>query len=168
MSDDPLLKYDRQMPWLEIQYNSFSNTMKTKPKSMKAAAPKAPAKKAAFKRYVTIAESKQAAPRKAPRPSASATPLEKDIEKKVCLYAKQVHGCYVRKFTSPAQRSVPDRLFITPSGRVFFIEFKRAGQVGTVAQLAEHCQIQNNKVRVFVVDDAEKGMELVLEQCAGL
>jgi hypothetical protein len=53
--------------------------------------------------------------------------LEKQIEKKVCDYAKE-RGMLVYKFTSPNRMAVPDRLFICPDGRVFFIEFKREGQ----------------------------------------
>ena len=61
--------------------------------------------------------------------------LEKEIEKKVCDYAKS-KGCLVYKFVSPAHRGVPDRMFITPKGRVFFIEFKAPGKKPT--QLQEH------------------------------
>ena len=50
-------------------------------------------------------------------------PLEKDIEAKVCLYARD-KGMLTYKFTSPARAAVPDRMFIY-KGRVFFIEFKR-------------------------------------------
>lgn len=55
-----------------------------------------------------------------------AKPLEKEIEKKVCDYAK-ASGMLVYKFTSPARRSVPDRLFIPEGKSAFFIEFKREG-----------------------------------------
>jgi hypothetical protein len=130
-------------------------------------------------------------PRKASKSSAS--PLEKVVEKKVCDYAKTVHKCYVRKFTSPQQRSVPDRLIITPAGRTFFIEFKRQGgfreekmvnslpnvsNLGvrliptpvppTVSQLAEHEAIQACNTRVFIVCDVEEGRNIIDEQCMGL
>lgn len=59
---------------------------------------------------------------------------EKQIESGVCKYARE-KGCWVRKFSSPAHRGVPDRVFMTPSGRVFFIEFK--GPTGKLSKLQE-------------------------------
>lgn len=88
-------------------------------------------------------------------------PLEKDIEKKVCDYARSL-GCLVYKFTSPARRSVPDRLFIMPGGRgVFFIEFKRKGCKPTAAQEIEIGKIKKNMVAVFVVDNVLDGKNVV-------
>lgn len=84
------------------------------------------------------------------------TPLEKDIEKKVCQFARE-RGCLVYKFTSPSRRSVPDRLFITPRGYFFLIEFKRKGEKPTPSQEAEMLKIQQKKALVFVVDDVEQG-----------
>jgi len=69
--------------------------------------------------------------------------LEKEIERKVCLYA-QKHGWLTYKFTSPARRSVPDRIMIAPGGKVFFVEFKRqhgkltSGQEREIKRLIEH------------------------------
>ena len=87
-------------------------------------------------------------------------PLEKDIEKKVCDYAKS-HGCLVYKFTSPSRRSVPDRLFITPLGVVFFIEFKRLGQKPTAAQEVEIGKLKAQGANVFVSDSVEHGENVV-------
>jgi len=64
------------------------------------------------------------------------SPLEKEIEKKICDYAKS-KGCYVRKFVSPNNRSVPDRLIIAPGGAVGFLEVKREGCAPTKAQHTE-------------------------------
>jgi len=84
-------------------------------------------------------------------------PLEKVIEKKVCDYAKSL-GCLVYKFTSPARRSVPDRLFIMPGGKgVFFIEFKRKGCKPTPAQEVEIAKIRAMRTMVFVVDSVQLG-----------
>lgn len=156
----------------------------------KAAAP--PAKKAT--KPAPKKPAKAAAPPKRKATNTSnALPLEKDVEKKVCDYAKQM-GCYVRKFTSPSQRSVPDRIIITPAGRVIFIEFKRAQQAGytvdlqdpftgeitkspyfpaipvepTTSQLAEHEAIRACGIRVFVVCDVQEGKDLLDEQMMGL
>ena len=85
--------------------------------------------------------------------------LEKQIEAKVCDYAKEC-GMAVYKFTSPARAAVPDRMFIY-KGRVFFIEFKREGQKPTDAQEREHHRLRQHKVSVFVVDSVEDGKAMV-------
>jgi hypothetical protein len=81
--------------------------------------------------------------------------LEKQIETKVCDYAK-TKGMLAYKFTSPARAAVPDRMFIY-NGRMFFIEFKRSGQKPTDAQAREHDRLRQQKINVFVIDDVEKG-----------
>lgn len=85
--------------------------------------------------------------------------LEKQIETKVCDYAK-TKGMMVYKFTSPARAAVPDRLFIY-NGSVFFIEFKRGGQKPTPAQEREHHRLRQHKVSVFVIDNVDEGMAMV-------
>lgn len=88
-------------------------------------------------------------------------PLEKDIEKKVCDYAKSL-GCLVYKFTSPARRSVPDRLIILPGGKgVFFIEFKRLGEKPTPAQETEIEKIRRQGTPVYVVDNVVFGKKVI-------
>ena len=86
--------------------------------------------------------------------------LEKQIEAKVCEYAKS-KGLLAYKFTSPARAAVPDRLFITPDGRVFFCEFKRGGQKPTEAQEREHHRLRQHKVNVFVIDDVGEGKTMI-------
>lgn len=92
--------------------------------------------------------------------------LEKDIEKKVCDYAKS-KGALVYKFTSPARAAVPDRLFIGPKGRVWFVEFKREGQKPTPAQEREHARLRGHNISVFVIDDVEQGKAVVDSMVAG-
>jgi hypothetical protein len=86
--------------------------------------------------------------------------LEKHVESKVCEYAK-TKGLLVYKFTSPAKRSVPDRLFVLPDGRMFFCEFKREGATPTVQQSREHLRLRQQKVSVFVIDNVEDGKAMV-------
>lgn len=88
---------------------------------------------------------------------------EKTIEKKVCDYAVK-RGCYVRKFTSPARRGVPDRLFITPHGRVFFIEFKSPTGSTTVLQQRELRAIRERGVSAFEINSYQGGVDRVNEQ----
>ena len=87
-------------------------------------------------------------------------PLEKDIESKVCEYARG-KGVLAYKFTSPARAAVPDRLFIAPDGRMWFCEFKREGQKATVAQEREHLKLRQSKVSVFVVDNVPEGKTMI-------
>lgn len=90
-------------------------------------------------------------------------PLEKVIEAKVCDHAKSL-GCLVYKFTSPSKRSVPDRLFIMPGGKgAFFIEFKRRGKEPTPAQTVEIEKIRAQGVKVFVVDNVDRGRCIVAD-----
>lgn len=86
-------------------------------------------------------------------------PLEKEIEKKVCDYARK-KGFYVRKFTSPCARAVPDRLFIR-QGVAFFIEFKRLGEEPTPAQKIEHKQLREVGAHVAVVDNVAEGLKVI-------
>jgi len=67
----------------------------------------------------------------------------------------------VYKFTSPACRSVPDRIFITKNGIVFFVEFKRWGGKTTAAQEVEIAKIQKQGIQVFVINNIEGGKEMI-------
>ena len=86
--------------------------------------------------------------------------LEKQIEAKVCDYAKS-KGLLVYKFTSPARMAVPDRMFILPDGTVFFIEFKRTGAKPTEAQMREHLRLSQHHVDVHIVDDVVTGYLMI-------
>lgn len=86
--------------------------------------------------------------------------LEKQIEEKVCDYAKQ-RGLLVYKFTSPARAAVPDRMFVLPNGKIFFCEFKRGGQKPTAAQEREHHRLQQHNVIVYVIDNVLAGLRMV-------
>lgn len=59
---------------------------------------------------------------------------ESQIEKKVVDYCRK-HGIYTRKFTSPANRGVPDRIMLK-NGKVLFLELKALGNRPT--DLQEH------------------------------
>lgn len=95
-----------------------------------------------------------------PRMSKPPAPLEKEIEKKICDYAKS-KGCYVRKFTSPNNRSVPDRLFITPFGTVGFLEVKRGGEKPTKAQELEMALLTKQNANVKWCDNVEDGRQFI-------
>lgn len=61
--------------------------------------------------------------------------LEREIEKKLAKWAKD--NCVLTyKFTSPAHRGVPDRVFIA-NGVTLFLEIKAEGKSPTALQLRE-------------------------------
>ncbi len=86
--------------------------------------------------------------------------LEKDIEKKIVAYAKS-KGCIVRKFTSPAQRAVPDRIIVTPRGVVGFLEVKRPGNKPTPLQYREMELLAENGAPVEWHDNVEGAKEFI-------
>ena len=87
---------------------------------------------------------------------------ESVIEKKVSDYATS-KGWLVYKFSSPNTRAVPDKIFMR-NGVVFFIEFKALGKLPTKLQYANHKRIKEHGVSVFVIDNIEKGIDLVDSQ----
>ena len=91
---------------------------------------------------------------------ANPDPLEKVIEQKVCDFAKSL-GMLAYKFTSPARRSVPDRLFVVPGGRVFWIEFKRKGKKPSPAQEVEIAKLRGKGAVVHVVDNVIDGKRII-------
>lgn len=93
-------------------------------------------------------------------PVKRASPLEKEIEKRVCTYAKG-KGVITYKFTSPSQRSVPDRIFIFPTGHHIYVEFKRGGEVSTKAQTWEQKRLIAQGCEVRVIDNVRDGKTLV-------
>lgn len=95
--------------------------------------------------------------------------LEKDIEKAVCEYARS-KGVLAEKFTSPGKRSVPDRIFSFPGGKVVFIEFKAPGKKATDLQERDHAKRRALGFVVMLVDNVELGKKIVdagLAQCGG-
>lgn len=78
-------------------------------------------------------------------------PSEKSIEKKVVAWA-EAHGVYTRKFSSPAHRGVPDRIFICRK-KVVFVEFKRLSKEPTDLQQREMRLIQAQGVPSIWGDD---------------
>jgi hypothetical protein len=90
--------------------------------------------------------------------------LEKEVEKKIGDYAKS-KGCLYYKFSSPSNRGVPDRIVISPTGEVLFLELKAPGKKPTKLQLSEINKIQNNKVLAVWCDDVMSGKLLIDRIC---
>lgn len=88
------------------------------------------------------------------------SPLEKEIEKKIGAYAKS-KGCLYYKFTSPANRAVPDRMIITPNGTVGFLEIKRAGCKPTLLQMRELTKLKGVGCNVGWCDNVLDGQMFI-------
>jgi hypothetical protein len=86
--------------------------------------------------------------------------LEKDIEAAGCRHAEK-RGWRAMKFTSPSYRSVPDRIHFKHPGRVFFIEYKKPGEVPTEKQAKEIKRLRDEGFDVFVVDDIEQAKFII-------
>jgi hypothetical protein len=91
--------------------------------------------------------------------------LEKKIEKAICEYAKE-QGLLVDKFTSPARRGVPDRLFTLPNGRMFFMETKSLGNVPTPSQERDHARRRAHNVTVYWTDNIALGIQYIADEIA--
>jgi Holliday junction resolvase len=61
---------------------------------------------------------------------------ESAIEKTICQYARE-NGWMVYKFTSPAHKGVPDRIFINANGVTTYLEIKMPGEEPTPLQYRE-------------------------------
>jgi len=91
---------------------------------------------------------------------------ESSIEKALSHWARE-QGIYTRKFTSPGNVGVPDRIFLGPKG-MLFLELKAPSHKPTPKQLYEIDQV--NKVKNPTVTAAwaaslELGKELVRKYC---
>jgi hypothetical protein len=83
--------------------------------------------------------------------------LEKDIENKVTKIAKR-EGWMTRKMNGLGNRSWPDRLYISPEGRIVWIEFKRPDGALSEGQKALIDDLRLFKQSVFVCYSVEEGL----------
>lgn len=88
--------------------------------------------------------------------------LEKDIESWAKRKAREA-GWYVRKFTSPGNRSVPDDIFLK-GGHVFWVEFKATGKQPTGLQEEEHKALRDHGGTVHVCDSRELFAEILVNE----
>ena len=86
--------------------------------------------------------------------------LEKVIEKKVCDYAK-TKRMIVYKMNPLNNRGIPDRLFLTAGGDIFFIEFKQLGKKPNENQEREIARLRANNIDVYVIDNVDDGKKAV-------
>lgn len=80
--------------------------------------------------------------------------LEKDVEAALVKRVKALGGT-AEKFTSPARRSVPDRLVTLPNGKIVFVELKAPGKKATLKQALDHERRRVLGCDVRVIDTVE-------------
>lgn len=80
--------------------------------------------------------------------------LEKDVEAALVKRVKALGGT-AEKFTSPARRSVPDRLVTLPNGKIVFVETKAPGKKVTLKQTLDHERRRALGCDVRVIDTVE-------------
>jgi len=87
---------------------------------------------------------------------------EKQIEAKMCLMIKN-RGGLALKFVSPNSPGVPDRIVITPSGEIWFVELKTL--IGRLApmQRFQTSELQKRNARVRVIHGWEAARAFVDE-----
>ena len=64
-------------------------------------------------------------------------------------------GCLFYKFVSPCNNGVPDRIVITPGGRVVFVELKTERGKLSPVQLRQIKRLEDHRAAVFVVSGEE-------------
>lgn len=86
--------------------------------------------------------------------------LEKTIERCIVKYAKE-KGIISYKFASPANRSVPDRIFINEHGIIVFIEFKNLGKSLSKLQQFTFKKLKDRGCNIHIVDSIEQGQFVI-------
>ena len=88
---------------------------------------------------------------------------EASIEKSLRLRLKKM-GCLFYKFVSPGNAGVPDRICVTPSGQVIFVELKKKGGSLRPEQKVQLRKLERNNARTYVIygsDNAETFIRMV-------
>ena len=88
---------------------------------------------------------------------------EKQIERECRKYAENL-GWLALKMTCPGYAGVPDRIFISPKGRVEFVEFKKeTGRLSPI-QVTMIKQFENHGHEVQVIRDLHGFKMWVMEE----
>ena len=72
----------------------------------------------------------------------------------------EARGFICPKFAAPGRRGVPDRVFVR-GGRVWFVEFKRAGERPRAQQRAVFAEFAARGCPVVVLDSVQGGRAFV-------
>lgn len=88
--------------------------------------------------------------------------LEKEIERRMCEMIRK-RGGLTYKFTSPGNVGVPDRLVITPTGVVWFVELKtETGRLANI-QKWQIRELEKRGANVRVVYGLQGAIDFVNE-----
>ena len=90
--------------------------------------------------------------------------LEKEIERKMQKLVRE-RGGIAYKFISPGNPGVPDRIVITPSGAVWFVELKASGGRLTSMQKWHQAELWKRRANVATLygwDAVKKFLEEVM------
>lgn len=88
--------------------------------------------------------------------------LEKDIEKWMTEKVTDLGGMSL-KFVSPGNPGVPDRIYIFPGGKVYFVELKKElGRLSNI-QKWQRARFQKMGCRFYVVKGMKSAEEFIKE-----
>ena len=87
--------------------------------------------------------------------------LESKIESKLVKFCRE-NGICTRKFASPSNRGVPDRIFCK-NGKVLFLELKRTGEKPTALQYRELDTLQRQGMKATWSDNYEDAAQVLSE-----
>lgn len=79
---------------------------------------------------------------------------EKALERAGCSKVKELGGFPI-KLLSSLNIGLPDRLFLLPGGRAYFVEFKTTGKKPTKIQLVIHQRLEALGFPVTVIDSTQ-------------
>ena len=85
---------------------------------------------------------------------------ESEIEQKMKDAVKARDGLFI-KFVSPSTRGVPDRIVITPDGRVYFVELKKEGGSLSPIQRYMHGVFRRHNVEVYTLTGLQECLDFV-------
>lgn len=86
--------------------------------------------------------------------------LERDIKRIVSQYATD-NGFKVFGWSSPNNRGVPDKIFISPMGHVIFVEFKQKGKFLTKLQYYIFNLLKERGCYIHVANDVLSGIDII-------
>lgn len=87
---------------------------------------------------------------------------EQKIEQKLVEMVK-TRGGRALKLTCPGFSGMPDRMILTPKGKIFFVEVKAPGQKPRALQAARHKWLTDWGFKVYVLDSID-GVEPLVEE----
>lgn len=72
-------------------------------------------------------------------------------------------GCLYYKFVSPGNAGVPDRIVVTPSGKIWFLELKQDNGTVSQAQTMQIRLLEKHSQRVRIVIGKEGAVSVLKE-----